>query len=182
MENKISDRARLLKLIDGQPNAAPAGPENPATPVDLPEKAYSALTKLKGRYGPRVLSGFHRLGLDKKEGVLLILVCVAVLFFLVPRFFKGKKVVPAPAAAAQVSAPPDTVQPSRLPPEEAGPRIGIRLVGVDWGEVPVALVEDTGTGRTYFVKENDKILGSRVKSIEKDRVLVSYRGQNVELR
>ena len=66
------------------------------------------------------------------------------------------------------------------PAEDSG--IGLRLVGVDWGEPPVALLEDLKTGKTYFARKNDKIHATRVKEIHKDKVVVVVHGKTLELR
>ena len=60
---------------------------------------------------------------------------------------------------------------------------GLRLVGVDSSDAsPVALLEDLKTGKTYFVRVNEKVKDARVKQIQKNKVVVSYHGKNVELR
>ncbi len=69
---------------------------------------------------------------------------------------------------------------TRATDEESG--IGLRLVGVDTSEPPVALLEDLKTGKTYFARVNEQVKGARVKQIQKNKVTVSLRGKTVELR
>lgn len=59
---------------------------------------------------------------------------------------------------------------------------GLRLVGVDWGDPPVALLEDLKSGKTYFARKGDKIKETRLKQIFKDKVLIVFRGKMLELR
>lgn len=62
------------------------------------------------------------------------------------------------------------------------PGVGLRLVGVDSSDAsPIALLEDLRTGKTYFVRVNEKVKDVRVKQIQKNKVTVSFRGKNVEL-
>jgi len=57
-----------------------------------------------------------------------------------------------------------------------------KLVGVDWGGNPVALIEDTKTGKTYFVKKGESVKESRVTEIFRDRVTLRYDNKVVELK
>lgn len=58
----------------------------------------------------------------------------------------------------------------------------IQLVGIAWGTYPEAMLRDKKGGRTYFVKEADTFEQILVKEIQKDRVVVEYKGQTHELR
>jgi hypothetical protein len=62
------------------------------------------------------------------------------------------------------------------------PFAGFRLVGIDWGEQPVALIEDIQGGKTYFVKKGDMVKDMRVIDILHDRVKVSYYNKLIELK
>jgi len=58
-----------------------------------------------------------------------------------------------------------------------------RLVGISWSEDPDVMIEDTKTQRTFFLKkgqiiENDIVL----KGVFKDRIILGYAGEEVELR
>lgn len=58
----------------------------------------------------------------------------------------------------------------------------LRLVGISWSKDPDAMIEDTKAMRTYFVKRGQKIGDIKVESILKDRVILSYEGETIELR
>jgi hypothetical protein len=58
---------------------------------------------------------------------------------------------------------------------------GIKLVGISWGDEPLAMVEDTSSGRTYFLKKNQEFRGVKVQEITRERVIVTYEGQEAEL-
>lgn len=75
------------------------------------------------------------------------------------------------------------------PPEPAGPSGEIieatghlKLVGISWSGDPDAMVEDTKALKTFFVKRGQMIGDVRVQAIFKDKVILQYRGEEVELR
>jgi hypothetical protein len=58
-----------------------------------------------------------------------------------------------------------------------------RLVGISWSQDPDVMIEDSKTQRTFFLKkgqiiENDVVL----KDVFKDKVILGYAGEEVELR
>ncbi|MEI8349280.1 MAG: hypothetical protein WCI77_03910 [Candidatus Omnitrophota bacterium] len=57
----------------------------------------------------------------------------------------------------------------------------LSLVGIYWGETPEAMIEDTVAKKTYFLKRGDEIKGIKVKDILKDRVILQYRTEEIEL-
>ncbi len=59
---------------------------------------------------------------------------------------------------------------------------GLRLVGISWSEDPDAMVEDTKLNRTFFVKKGQMVGELLVKEITKDKVLMSYQGEEAEIR
>lgn len=68
------------------------------------------------------------------------------------------------------------------------PRAGIdgvldnlALVGIAWGTYPEAMIRLKDGGRTYFVKEGEKVEQVLVKEIRKDRVIVEYGGKTREI-
>lgn len=63
-----------------------------------------------------------------------------------------------------------------------GTPAGLKLVGVDWGGNPVALIEDTKTGKTYFVKKGESVKESRVMEIFRDGVTLRYDNKVIELK
>lgn len=88
----------------------------------------------------------------------------------------------APGMVSQAAAP--------LPGAEGTPAAssaitdalqGTKLVGISLGEEPLAMMEDTATGRTYFVKKGQEFKGIKVQQISKEKVTVTYEGQEAEL-
>lgn len=61
--------------------------------------------------------------------------------------------------------------------------IRFKLVGISWSKNPDAMIEDTQALRTFFVKIG-QMMGSsaKVQAILKDRVILLYNGEEVELR
>ena len=57
----------------------------------------------------------------------------------------------------------------------------LSLAGIYQGEYPEAMIEDKVEKKTYFLKEGDEIKGMKVKSILKDRVILQYESQDIEL-
>ena len=58
----------------------------------------------------------------------------------------------------------------------------LRLVGVSWSENPDVMIEDTRAMRTFFVKRGEMVGELRVEAIFKDRVILSYAGEEIELK
>ena len=59
---------------------------------------------------------------------------------------------------------------------------GLRLVGVDYSDPPVALLEDLKTGKTYFAKTNDRVKNVKIQQILKNKIVVSLNGKTMELQ
>ena len=170
-----SDRERLLRLIDGGPDVVKevqdereAARERQPVPVlpasPKPKKSAQAVSAAKEWLG--------RLDLDTAGLLKIVLVGVVIIFGIhsLADFWKSMK-------------KPDTgVSSIQGPAAEDISGTGLRLVGVDWGNPPVALLEDLKTGRTYFVHTNEKIKETRVKEIFKDKITVSFHGKTEELR
>ena len=67
--------------------------------------------------------------------------------------------------------------------EEENPFKNCNLVGIAWSDDPEAMVEDKGLGRTFFVRRGQLLAnGLRVVTIFKDKVILSYKGKEYELR
>lgn len=62
----------------------------------------------------------------------------------------------------------------------AGVLDNLKLVGIAWSAVPEAMIREVKEGRTFFLKEGEKIKGVSVKQILKDRVIMEYNGQTKE--
>ncbi|HQP91089.1 MAG TPA: type II secretion system protein N [Candidatus Omnitrophota bacterium] len=58
----------------------------------------------------------------------------------------------------------------------------LKLVGIIWSDIPQAMIEDSKEQRTHLVSRGNTIKDARVKEILKDRVILSYDSQDVELR
>ena len=56
------------------------------------------------------------------------------------------------------------------------------LVGISWSDDPDAMIEDTKSQRTYFVKRGQLIGEIKVEAIYRDKVLLSYKGEELEIK
>ena len=59
----------------------------------------------------------------------------------------------------------------------------LALVGISWSNDPDVMIEDTKDNRTFFLKKGQLIDNQiKVEAIFKDHVVLSYGGEEVELR
>ncbi len=58
----------------------------------------------------------------------------------------------------------------------------LKLVGIAWSDNPDAMIEDTKVEKTYFVKQGDIINGVRIERIFRDKVVLTYKGEKIELK
>ncbi|MFH1062323.1 MAG: hypothetical protein V1747_05490 [Candidatus Omnitrophota bacterium] len=58
----------------------------------------------------------------------------------------------------------------------------LKLVGISWGDDPDAIIENPELEKTYFVKKGYMIDDIKVYDIQKDRVILRYKGEEVEVR
>ncbi|HDN86261.1 MAG: hypothetical protein DRP68_02860 [Candidatus Omnitrophota bacterium] len=58
----------------------------------------------------------------------------------------------------------------------------LKLVGIAWSDNPDAMIEDTKVKKTYFVKQGDIINGVRIERIFRDKVVLTYKGEKIELK
>lgn len=58
----------------------------------------------------------------------------------------------------------------------------LKLVGISWSEDLDVIIEDTQAKRAYFLKRGQMINDFEVKAIFKDKVILSYQGEEIELR
>lgn len=78
---------------------------------------------------------------------------------------------------------PQTEEKPAVEVEEENPFRNCNLVGIAWSDDPEAMVEDKGLGRTFFVRRGQLLAnGLRVVTIFKDKVILSYKGKEYELR
>lgn len=66
--------------------------------------------------------------------------------------------------------------------EEAGISGPLKLVGIDWDNEPVAMIEDVQSGKTYFAKENTFIKDIKVLKIQKEKVTISRGNMVAEIK
>jgi len=57
-----------------------------------------------------------------------------------------------------------------------------KLVGISWSDNPDAMIEDTKAFKTFFVKRGTMIGEVKVEAIFRDKVVLSYKGEEVELK
>ena len=179
-----SDRSRLLRLIDG--NIEPAQEvkketkeePKPQAPAAAKPTAEAPLAK-ESRSEPAPVvqqSPSRSVLLDKDLLKLVKLLAVFALIFVCLHYATDiLKILKKESKAPLVT---DSVKPAVE--DESG--TGLRLVGVDSSDPPVALLEDLKTGKTYFARKNDRIKNIHIKEIQKNKVLVSMHGKTVELR
>lgn len=58
----------------------------------------------------------------------------------------------------------------------------LKLVGISWSNDPDAMIEDSKALRTFFIKRGQMIGEVKVQAIFKDKVILSYAGEEIELR
>lgn len=58
----------------------------------------------------------------------------------------------------------------------------LKLVGISWSNDPDAMIEDTRAIKTFFVKRGQMIGDIRVQAIFKDKVILTYSGEEIELK
>jgi type II secretory pathway component PulC len=57
-----------------------------------------------------------------------------------------------------------------------------KLVGISWSNDPDAMIEDSKALKTFFVKRGEMVGEAKVQAIFKDKVVLSYNGQEFELK
>jgi hypothetical protein len=57
-----------------------------------------------------------------------------------------------------------------------------KLVGISWSDNPDAIIEDTKNGQTFFVKKGQVIDEMVVESIAKEKVVLRYNQELIEVR
>ena len=165
LDNKTSDRERLLKLIDGGPEVV----------KEVEKKQLEELDRDRAEAVFLFFKGTATWMFQKK--VLWVPLTAGVLILAAVWHFTGPRMKPAaPVSSAGVISHPTDKSPAE--PQA----IPLKLVGVDWSSDPVALIEDSRSGKTYFAKKNDSVNDAKVKQIMKDKVVIQYHHQTVELK
>lgn len=174
-----TDRERLLRLIDGGPEALREVQEQRKPMEEKKTPVITPVTPVRPAknedFFETAKKWAENVPMDRAKALKL-----AVVVLLLILAFRAAGIIskPAPTKAAEATALPAAALP--VPASDEG--TGLRLVGVDWDEPPVALLEDLNTGKTYFARKDDKIKETRVKQIFKDKVVVTLRGRTLELR
>lgn len=57
-----------------------------------------------------------------------------------------------------------------------------KLVGISWSSDPDAMIEDSKALKTFFVKRGQMAGEAKVQAIFRDKVVLSYNGQEIELK
>ncbi len=58
----------------------------------------------------------------------------------------------------------------------------LKLVGISWGDDPDAIIENPELDKTYFVRKGYMIDKIKVYDVQKDKVILRYKGEEVEIR
>ncbi len=93
----------------------------------------------------------------------------------------NKRDIFAPAPIVKVKPPkPELKRPTRVSAPKPDPVQNLqkkvkdlKLVGISWGQNPVAMIEDKSSQQTSFLKVGDSINGLIIKAILKDRAILS---------
>jgi hypothetical protein len=58
----------------------------------------------------------------------------------------------------------------------------LKLVGISWSDNPDAMIEDSKAMRTFFVKRGDVIGDIKIEAIFKDKVVLNFAGEDIDLK
>lgn len=58
----------------------------------------------------------------------------------------------------------------------------LKLRGISWSSDPDAIIEDTRLNKSYFLKKGEIISGIKIEAIFKNKVVLSYEGEELELK
>ncbi|MCK4809464.1 MAG: hypothetical protein KAS99_00820 [Candidatus Omnitrophica bacterium] len=58
----------------------------------------------------------------------------------------------------------------------------LKLVGISWSDDPDVLIEDTELNKVYILKKGEKIGEVKIEAVFKDKVVLSYGGEELTLR
>ena len=59
---------------------------------------------------------------------------------------------------------------------------GLKLVGISWSDSPDVMIEDDKSKKTFFLKKGDFINDVEVKEIFKEKVILQYKEEEIELK
>jgi hypothetical protein len=58
----------------------------------------------------------------------------------------------------------------------------LKLVGISWSQDPDVMVENTKSNKTFFLKRGDTVNGLTISDILRDKIILNYKGDEVELK
>jgi hypothetical protein len=58
----------------------------------------------------------------------------------------------------------------------------LKLVGISWSDAPDVMIEDTKAGKTFFVKKGQMVGDFKVEAVFKEKVVLRYGAESIELR
>jgi type II secretory pathway component PulC len=85
-----------------------------------------------------------------------------------------------PASEQIVEKPQEETKPASSQARQATGHLV--LVGIAWSANPDAMIEDTKAQKTFFVKKGNRIGDIKVEAVLRDKVILSYEGEEVELK
>lgn len=174
-----SDRERLLKLVDESARVVPAPSVSAACPGASPDPAPLSrpqvvfqIRESAARAYDRVRAAVTSPEADRR----FPLATATLILFLAAAFLFGVDRWRLWSSTREVTTVGET---EAMAIRE---QLGLKLVGIDWSEVPVALVENTATGKTHFLRQGDSVGGARVQLIFKDKVIFNTPKGRIALR
>jgi hypothetical protein len=221
------DRERLLKLIDGDPDAirsAQAG-EGSREESTLLTKGKPSKTQGRKELALNLAKGLMQLTAIIKGGklewskipiaqinrgllVFIILLWTFMALDFMMTILSNKKTVSVSVLEKSLALPdPDREQMVPLESLEyyqspvtaknifdanrivsgdtgagAAELRGLKLVGIDWADQPVAMIEDLNKRETFFVKKGESLGDYQLMDVLRDSVTIRYRDQLFELK
>lgn len=87
---------------------------------------------------------------------------------------------PTPKDPEEIEIPPEDLAPEETLLDLAAT---LKLQGISWGGTPKAMVKDTSDNQMYFLKEGQAVgaTGIKIKTIEKNRIVLIYGEEELEL-
>jgi len=89
---------------------------------------------------------------------------------------------PAPKPPGEQTLTPEQIRTQAVQEAIQDIITNYKVVGIIWAETPQAIIEDVDAGQTFMVSRGSMVKVARVKDILKDRVILSYDGNDIELR
>lgn len=213
MSDNTTNRERLLRLIDGGPDALkelhqerlskmaelaslapePAAAEKKETSVKSSPLPASPAVEVKPEVAQNAVPAAESsTPSSRKEEDQNWAKLLAPLFLLLMILFglryasewirPSQKIAPSPEVSILSDEKPAPLANAPSVDNGVQDETGLRLVGVDYSDPPVALLEDLKTGKTYFAKTNDRVKNVKIQQILKNKIVVSLNGKTMELQ